>query len=226
MFLGGQKPNEGPRMNVTIRSAGVDDAEAIAAVHNASLQASYRPLIPDRVAHVVLDPQEVAPRIPGWRRCLERPRISTTLVACNNHAVVGFCTLRSTPGGKTGVATGEIWALFVRPSHWRRGTGRLLCERSLADARARGFAGVELWELESNEQARKFYYSMGFRPDGGTRVFLEHAGVSLRELRFRRTTPTAAPPNPSQGSVFGPSPDRPGTLRLGTHFVAFRGVSS
>ena len=179
-------------MSITIRNADVDDAEAIAAVHNAGLQASYRPLIPERIAHLVLDPPEVAPRIPGWRRCLERSRVSTTLAACDNRVVVGFCTLRSTPGNNAGAATGEIWALFVRPSHWRRGIGRLLCERSLADARARGFAGVDLWELEANENARRFFCSMGFRADGETRIFLEHAGVSLRELRYRRTTQPAA----------------------------------
>ena len=198
-------------MSVTMRTAEVDDAEAIAAVHNASLQASYRPLIPERIAHLVLDPPEAAPRIPGWRRCLERPRVSTTVVACRNLAVVGFCTLRAAPGGRgegatvetrleagnrrpdgSFTATGEIWALFVLPSHWRRGIGRLLCERSLADARVRGFADVDLWELESNENARRFFYSMGFRPDGETRIFLERAGVSLRELRYRRTTPPAA----------------------------------
>ena len=179
-------------MRATIRSAGVDDAEAIAAVHNASLQASYRPLIPERIAHLVLDPPEVAPRIPGWRRCLERLRVSTTLVACDHRAVVGFCTLRSAPGNSAGRATGEIWALFVQPSHWHRGIGRLLCERSLADARARGFASVDLWELESNENARRFFRSMGFRADGETRTFLEHAGVSLRELRYRRTTQPGA----------------------------------
>ena len=187
--------------SVTIRSAGVDDAAAIAAVHNTSLQASYRPLIPERIAHLVLDPPEVEPRIPGWRRCLERPRVSTTLVACDGGRVVGFCTLRATPAGDAGGATGEIWALFVQPSHWRRRVGRLLCERSLADARRQGFAGVELWELESNGNARAFFHSMGFRPDGGTRIFLEHAGISLRELRYRRTTSPVAPsPAPREGA--------------------------
>lgn len=191
----------GSSTSVTIRSAGVDDAEAVAAVHNTSLQASYRPLIPERIAHLVLDPPEVAPRIPGWRRCLERPRVSTTLVACDNTQVVGFCTLRSTPGGDAEGATGEIWALFVRPSHWRRGIGRLLCEQSLADARRQGFSGIELWELESNTSARRFFHSMGFRPDGGTRIFLEHAGVSLRERRYRRTTSPIAPaPAPQDGA--------------------------
>ncbi len=187
-------------MSVTVRNADVDDADAIAAVHNASLQASYRPLIPGRIAHLVLDPADAAPRIRGWRRCLERPRVSTTVVACDNAAVVGFCTLRATPGGAGG-ETGEIWALFVQPSHWRRGIGRRLCERTLAAARARGFASVELWELERNAPARRFYHAMGFRPDGETRIFLEHAGVRLRERRHRRTTLT--PTTQDRESAFG-----------------------
>ena len=190
----------GSSASVTIRNAGIDDAEAIAAVHNASLQASYRPLIPERIAHLVLDPPEVAPRIPGWRRCLERPRVSTTLVACDDGQIVAFCTLRSTPG-RGGSATREIWALFVRPSHWRRGIGRLLCEQSLADARQQGLPSVELWELESNAHARRFFHSMGFRPDGGTRIFLEHAGVSLHELRYQRaTSPVATRAAPQEGA--------------------------
>lgn len=178
-------------MSFILRNAGVDDAEAVAAVHAASLQAAWRPLIPERVPHLVLDPPQPGPRVPGWRRCLARPRVSTTLVACDGSAVVGFCTLRPTPGRPGGDAMAEIWALFVQPSHWRLGVGRLLCERSCADARRRGLAAVELWELESNAGARRFFHALGFRPDGGKRVFLEHAGVSLHELRYRRTTPPA-----------------------------------
>lgn len=42
---------------------------------------------------------------------------------------------------------------------------------------------------------------MGFRPDGGTRIFLEHAGVSLRERRYRRTTsPVASGPERRDGA--------------------------
>lgn len=176
-------------MRVTIRSAGVDDARAIAAVHAAGLQAAYRPLIPDRLAHLVLDPPDATSRVNGWRQCLERTRISTTVVACDGLAVVGFSTLRRASRGRAGGATGEVWALFVQPSHWRRGIGRLLCNRTLSDAAARGFAGVEAWELESNTGARRFFQSMGFRADGETRIFLEHAGTALRELRYRLVAP-------------------------------------
>ena len=36
----------------------------------------------------------------------------------------------------------------------------------------------------------------------------------------------ASAAKPVAGSVFGPSPHRPRSLRLGTHFVAFYGASS
>ena len=128
-------------MGFIIRNAGVDDAEAVAAVHAASLQAAWRPLIPERVAHLVLDPPEAGPRVPGWRRCLARPRVSTTLVACDGSAVVGFCTLRPVPGrrkrGRHGGDVGPVRAALAlaprrRPSAVRTivrggpaaGTGR------------------------------------------------------------------------------------------------------
>lgn len=173
-------------MNVVLRRAAVGDAAAVAAVHAASLLASHRGLVPAPLAHLVLDPPEAARRTPGWRRCLLRSRVDT-VVACVDGAVAGFCTLRPLPGAAGGGRSGELWALFVRPSHWRRGLGRLLCERSLADARSRSFAEVALWVLEPNERARRFYRALGFRPDGETRIFLERAGVALRDLRYRRT---------------------------------------
>ena len=177
---------DGPGMNVVLRRADVGDAAAVAAVHAASLLASHRGLVPAPLAHLVFDPPEAARRTPGWRRCLQRSRVDT-VVACVDGAVAGFCTLRALPGAAGGGRSGELWALFVHPSHWRRGLGRLLCERSLADARSRGFAEVALWVLEPNERARRFYRALGFRPDGETRIFLERAGVALRDLRHRRT---------------------------------------
>ena len=88
--------------------------------------------------------------------------------------------------------TGEIAALFVLQSHWRCGIGRLLCEKMLAEARTRGFSEVALWVLEANESARCFYNSLGFRPDGGARVFLERSNASFLELRYRRNMALAA----------------------------------
>ena len=90
----------------------------------------------------------------------------------------------------TGTATagpcGEIASFYVLPSEWRRGTGRRLGERAVADARTRGFSEVMVWVLETNARARSFYESLRFRPDGESKIFLERPYASWRELRYRR----------------------------------------
>ena len=43
-----------------------------------------------------------------------------------------------------------------------------------------------VWVLETNARARRFYESLGFRPDGASKIFLERPYGSWRELRYRR----------------------------------------
>ena len=182
-------------MEGTIRDAAPDDAAAIADVHVTSLRASATDLLPAHLTPIVLPPADAAPRARAWKRWIERERTST-FVSLAGATVTGFCTLHpatddvraSTGGGGAGTAAarGEIASFYVLPSEWRRGTGRRLGGRALAEARARGFAEVMLWVLETNARARRFYESLGFRPDGASKVFLERPYASWRELRYRR----------------------------------------
>lgn len=177
-------------VNVVIETACVEDAAAIAAVHVASLRVAYRGQIPDHLVHLVVDPLDVEKRTRGWQGWLERAQTST-VVGRDHGRVAGFCTLHPMPVEAARGVTGEIAAIYVMPSHWRRGIGRRLCETTLAEAGTRRFAEVVVWVLESNERARHFYRSLGFRTDGETRVFLESSGASLHELRLRRNTSLA-----------------------------------
>ncbi len=194
-------------MDVVIRTASPDDATAIAGVHATSLRASSTELLPAHLAPLVLAPPDAAPRARAWRRWIERTRTST-FVSLVGGSVTGFCTLHPAPGaggaesdradgdGEAGRADaggagapgarGEIASFYVLPSDWRRGTGRRLGERTLAEARARGFAEIVLWVLETNARARSFYEALGFHPDGESKVFLERPYGSWRELRYRR----------------------------------------
>ena len=169
----------------------MDDAAAIAGVHISSLGAAYEGQLPDHLAHLVLDMPDVKQRVRGWKRWLGRSQAST-IVARVDGTAVGFCALHpvrdEAAGAATGGVRGEISAIYVLPSHWRRGIGRLLCEQIVTDARTCGFAEVVLWVLESNERALGFYDSLGFRPDGKTRMFLERSDESMLELRYGRRT--------------------------------------
>ena len=78
------------------------------------------------------------------------------------------CGLQSTKG--------ELYALFVHPDHWGVGAGRALADAACADLRAAGCTTVNLWVLEANTRARRFYAKYGFEDTG------DRGRSSLNEL--------------------------------------------
>ncbi len=56
----------------------------------------------------------------------------------------------------------ELICIHSLPSGWRRGCGRLMTERVLADMRAAGFTEAMLWVFRDNHRARAFYEALGF----------------------------------------------------------------
>ena len=56
---------------------------------------------------------------------------------------------------------GEIYAIYVSPSHQRRGCGRELMTAATRRLATAGFASMLLWVLEDNAAARAFYAMLG-----------------------------------------------------------------
>lgn len=163
-----------------VRPAAIADAPAIAGIHVASWQAAYRGQMPDSV----LDNLNVEKRAAFWRSHLaEHP--TATLVAEWNREIVGFCdVVPSRDKDANPQTTAEIVAIYIHPGHWRRGAGRALCLRALEVARNEHFAAVTLWALASNNAARGFYETIGFRRDGTTKTE-RMANHELLHVRFR-----------------------------------------
>ena len=65
-------------------------------------------------------------------------------VALVDGAVVGFCSFLPRQDEGTQEKVCEISAIYVHPDHWRRGIGRLLCEKVLDEARRRELEEVSL----------------------------------------------------------------------------------
>jgi GNAT superfamily N-acetyltransferase len=109
------------------------------------------------------------------------------MVAEHQGMVAGFCLLAPTRDEDSNKETcGEIIALNVRPDHWRRGVGKLLCESALDGARAQGWATLTLWILKGNERAGRFYEVLGFALDGTERLDTHVIGAPIYELRYRK----------------------------------------
>lgn len=165
-----------------IRSATVEDALAIEAIHFASRDAVYRGRIPDWPRHGPAQPE----RVERWRSWLADPDI-VALVAEVDGAIVGFVTVRATADEHADPKRiAEMPTLYVHPEHWRRGVGRALCDAALAEARVRGFGELTLWVVDLNEDARRFYTRYGFAEDGATTVDRGALGeISVSARRYR-----------------------------------------
>jgi len=83
---------------------------------------------------------------------------SQVFVAEVDGIIKGFAAVVPRPDGNS-----ELDALFVEPSHWRRGIGRLLLEYGCSKAKASGAAELH---VIGNPHAEGFYTASGFRSLG------------------------------------------------------------
>jgi ribosomal protein S18 acetylase RimI-like enzyme len=169
---------------VSIRAAGLPDAEAIARVRVAAWRAAYRGLMPDAYLDGAdLERAEAEQLRDRLRNTGDAARIS---VAEAGRRMVGYCAYGRAAENDAQSATGAVYDLYVHPDGWRRGVGRRLLEHATGYFRAQGFGEATLFVFEQNMRARKFYEQAGWRPDGHREIY-ERAGFSRPVLRYRTT---------------------------------------
>jgi GNAT superfamily N-acetyltransferase len=105
-------------------------------------------------------------------------------VAEAGNRTVGFVSSGPPRDEDVQLPAAEIYALYVEPSGWRRGTGTALLAAAADHLTAGGAKSLVLWVFEANARARSFYAAMGWHPDGA-RQTLELGGVAAWEIRYR-----------------------------------------
>jgi ribosomal protein S18 acetylase RimI-like enzyme len=169
-------------MDVTIRAATVDDAEAIARVDLETHITAYRPLLgDDYLANVT--PEENEDR---WRKLISNhPSIEhppqEVLIVERDGIIVAYSAIGPSRDDD-GVGAGEVYTIYVHPSSWRGGVGTTLLGAATDRLRELGYAEVTLWVMEINQRARNFYEAQGWQPDGATEPA---RGRPLINLRYR-----------------------------------------
>jgi GNAT superfamily N-acetyltransferase len=179
---------------VRIRQADPADALGMARVRAAAWQAAYTGMIPaERIAE--LGTPEAVAREGDWRAAHPMDGyLVATEEGADNGVVAGFASLGpergedDVPGelllGPPEQDRAELYAIYVLPGQWSRGTGRALLEGTLRLAAAAGYAEISTWALEGNARGRRFYEQAGFRATGESAVIARLGGVT--EIRYRR----------------------------------------
>jgi len=167
-----------------IRLASSADAEAVARVHVASWQATYRGLLPDEY----LDGLQWERRYDFWSKELARPGItgSQTWVLVSDLGLVGFASAGpARDSDRHSPKCWELYGIYLLPDQWGQGNGRRLTDKVLEET-PDGVSDVSLWVLAGNRRARGFYERQGFGPDGHERSDVI-GGREVVEVRYLRT---------------------------------------
>ena len=166
---------------VTVRAAGVEDADAIGRIHVDAWRQAYAGVMDDGFLRG-LDPGR---RAQVWRERL-LSGAGSMAVAERAGAVVGFVSYGPPLDADPAQSTGQVYAVYVDPRVQRTGVGGALMTHAVAALGAQGFSEAVLWVLEENPSARAFYERGGWRADGGSQSD-EFGGRTLREVRYRRS---------------------------------------
>lgn len=162
-----------------IERASADDCRAIAEVHVESWQHAYKGIM----AEQYLASLSVRERERMWRSMQEQ-HPGHLLIARAASTVVGFVAFGVSRDDGAPKDQAEIWAIYVKPSHWSAGVGRLLWLASAEQIRTEGYRTVSLWVIVGNQRATKFYERAGFAAEPASVKQFELGGAKLEEVRY------------------------------------------
>lgn len=159
---------------VLVRRAASSDAALCAFVHHTAWREAYAHLLP--ADHWETD--TLTRREQRWHQILASGK--HVEVAEKNGEIVGFAVAEParSVGGHEPVRATELTSIYVLAAHYGSGISRMLLDAALPPE-----TPAQLWVLEQNPRARRFYERHGFAFDG-TRFTDPDLGLS--ELRYVR----------------------------------------
>lgn len=169
------------RASFPVRPASLRDAKPIADVHVGAWQEAVRIAGPAEA----LQSFTVERRQAAWREAIDlcEPQV---LVATDNDKVVGFVAFDRSRDKGTPSTTGELWALYVSPSHWGRGVGLALWDAARDGLQEEGCTKATLWLPMRFERAMRFVELAGFKREPGSAKTVDIGGARIEEIRLHR----------------------------------------
>jgi ribosomal protein S18 acetylase RimI-like enzyme len=165
---------------MTTRIAAPDDADEIARIQVLTWRHAYRGLVPDEYLNAL----STGERSAMWQQSIETGSV-TVLVAEEEGAMCGWISIGPSRDADAGASTGEVWALYVRPTAWSRGLARSLWRAARERLVADDMTTASLWVFADNPRARSAYEHLGWRLEPDSGKTFELGGKTMREVRYR-----------------------------------------
>ncbi len=163
------------RFDIVVRKPHTRDAEALAELFGQSWRLAYTGIIP----HAHLEGIIRRRTVEWWRGVTSRS--DGMLVLEVSGKVAGYTTFgRARSKGRF---QGEIYELYVTPTHQGLGFGEHLFEGARHALDVRRLAGLIVWALAENDQACHFYWRRGGRPIA--RLFDTLGESKVERIAFR-----------------------------------------
>ena len=169
---------------VDVRTATLDDVNALGRVHAASWRVAYAHLGPGFLATI----EETERADLGERVLNDTAQHGDVYVSVADGQINGFVNIRRSRDPSAAESVGEVIAIYVEPRAWSSGAGRALMDAAVGALARQGFTEATLWVLEDNARARRFYEIAGWEPDG-TSTTEEWRTALVTEVRYRRSLP-------------------------------------
>jgi len=142
-------------VTIDVRPARTGDARGISKVHDEAWETAYRGVIP-----AVTLGKMLARRGPAyWHRLASRGGAGTMVLLFDGE-IAGYATLGANRVKRLPYA-GEIYELYLRPTHQGIGLGRRVFREARKVLHANALSGLVVWALEENAQANRFYVALG-----------------------------------------------------------------
>jgi RimJ/RimL family protein N-acetyltransferase len=161
-----------------IRYANLEDSDVLGKIHSESLQVAFKDIIPD---YVLKDDFCVERRTKRFIKELSETWPKTAIVFERNEPA-GLISFGKCRYGNNDRSWIEIWRVYIAPKFWGSGVAKELIEWGINEILKENFTNIELWVLEENIRARKFYEKMGFKHDNTLQII--NMGKELKELRY------------------------------------------
>lgn len=177
-------------MGVRVRPARREDLRAVQRLVSDSWRVAYGDLLPPDALAFIADEERFQP-LESLEYALESDDLHF-LVALVDGEVVGEGQFATGPETHAFVSPEDdeiqLQSLYVAPNHWRTGVGSRLVEAGFDIVRDDADA-VLVEALAKNDDARRFYRSMGFEKTGDRVISL--FGLPYRATIMRRPFRTA-----------------------------------